>query len=1092
VTNYIDLHNHTTFSSAMTAGDAYGSPTAVVERAVDMGWSAVAVTEHGWLGSAPAIYKLAKQAGIKPILGCELYVTPDFALGQTGKEFLSESFHLTVLALSKEGYQNLITWNTEAMRRPNFYRKPRISVMRMAEIAPWPLHHNVVLSGCLASELNVALQNANGSGIPLGIQYIEGMKMLFPNFYIELQDHYIEKFANERYAAYLDLIERERVQRAVLMKLARITNTPLILTNDSHMQRPQDRKAHIAMKATSWRNRDDAHVGTSDAQIAASYLKDYVYFGNYMRDMEKIADGGKIPQAALASIADIVAESDIQLDTLDNFSYSIPFSGYDDPIAKIRKRSAKRLSDLSRRYGPMAVERFEHELESMGDFAHYLLLMSDFIVAARKQGILTWTRGSAANSLLCYCLKIHDIDSIEYNLLFSRFFNPARKKLPDVDVDIDPERYDDFMSIVHEKMEKLVGEGQVVQISNWGTSANRSAFRTAASALGIPKEEQDEIAKLLPQMTDSEMADEGDVFFELREEYPELYELTNKIFDSVKNVSQHACGWIFGTNERRVEDWIPLYLIASSNTLVTQYDYASVEDFGLTKMDFLRLRSLTVCSRVLRSVGKSPLDFHKIPLDDEATFEMIRAGNVEGVHTLQGKEVGKGIVEMEAQNVHDLILAAALYRPANTRLDKDKLYVARRKGHEQVTYAHPILGKIAGSTFGVPVYQEQAMEIGYAVGMDDAGVDDIYQAIKKAKGAGRGAKKAFKQLKPKFVAAAKASGFKKAVRRAFWEFEFAFHGYSFNKGHASSYGILGYKMAYLKCHYPAEYYAHLLSVFPERMTYLASARAEGFKFLLPDINRSDFGFAIDKLVENGIRVGLAAIDGLGPVCTNEIIKGQPFYDYDDLLARTTRRALNAPRMAKLAALGALETIGVPKQSKNDDQTQFDLLGYTLAKPKALRGLQPKHIGERVSESGWKHRGRQKGLERTSGRSSVSKLFWIPENAPLKKEASPWAQVHTWLFTVIDENGLPFHLMVNEDKPYDAKLLKFLQSKCQGAAFVGEGMVRSPFKAGMPTGFRFFGIGGCYQNDPQIWGVSKRYKRAILELHELKKRARYGS
>jgi len=299
------------------------------------------------------------------------------------------------------------------------------------------------------------------------------------------------------------MVWEEEELRARLIRLARETGTPLVYTNDSHMQRPGDRKAHVAMKASAWRNRDDTHYGVSQEHVVVGYLKDYTYFANYMRDMERTG----IPDDALESVEEIVKEANIVLEPLDSFSYSIPHSGYDDPVKKMRMRSKKRLARMIELHGENARKRFEIEIEAMGDFAHYLLLISDFIVQARAQGILTWTRGSAASSLLCYCLQIHEIDPIKHELIFSRFFNPARKKLPDIDVDIQPSRYEDFMRIVQEHMEPLVGPGQVEQICNYGTAANRSAFRMAATALGIEKEEQDEIAKLLPQMIDSGMVD---------------------------------------------------------------------------------------------------------------------------------------------------------------------------------------------------------------------------------------------------------------------------------------------------------------------------------------------------------------------------------------------------------------------------------------------------------------------------------------------------------------------------------------------------------------------------------------------------------
>ena len=463
----------------MTAGDAIGSPAVIVQRAKELGWEAVSITDHGWLGSAPLLYSEARKAGIKPILGCELYVTTDDLHGVRGKEADGFTFHLTTLALSREGYENLVAWTTEAMRRENYHRKPRIGIFRMAEIAPWPLHHNAVLSGCLASELNRAISQLNGSSnLAALVPYIESMKAVFPNFYIEIWDHTIPKFVDESYPAYLEILAHEKHNRKKLIALAEMTGTPLVITNDSHMPSSSDRRSHIAQKASAWRGRDDVHMGRSLESQMATYLKDYGYFGNYMRDMEKVVDRGKIPADALANVAAIVEEAEIVLDPLDNFRYSIPFSGYDDPIAKIRKRARARLRKLVAKHGDAASDRFELELEAMGDFAHYLLLMSNFIVAARKQGILTWTRGSAANSLLCYCLYIHDIDPMPdaYGLVFSRFFNPARKKLPDIDIDIDPDRYEDFMQIVHEYMDELEGEGQVVQICNYGTFANRSEF----------------------------------------------------------------------------------------------------------------------------------------------------------------------------------------------------------------------------------------------------------------------------------------------------------------------------------------------------------------------------------------------------------------------------------------------------------------------------------------------------------------------------------------------------------------------------------------------------------------------------------------
>jgi DNA polymerase-3 subunit alpha len=802
-----------------------------------------------------------------------------------------------------------------------------------------------------------------------------------------------------------------------------------------------------------------------------------------MRDLEKALDG--IPSEALESVSEIVNEANIILDPLDNFSYSLPFSGSESPIKTIRKRCRTRLEAAIDQHGESARERFEFELRSMGEFAHYLLLLSDFIVHAKNEGILTNTRGSAANSFLCYCLKIHDVDSIQYELTFSRFFNPARKKLPDIDVDIEKDRFEDFMKYVKVTMAKLEGDGEVVQICNYGTQANRAAFRAAASALGVPKEQQDEISKLLPAMIDSGMVDdEADAYEILKESYPELHEYASQIFDQVKSVGQHACGWLFGTRDRPAAKWIPFCLIASSGRLVTQYDLKSLEDFGLVKGDFLRLRTLSVIKQTLRLAGLDTLDLQQIPLDDPDTFKMLREGKTEGVFTLQGKENRRGCIEVEVENVRDVINAVAIYRPALTREKQHLVFNKRRRGEEIVHYPHEIVQKIVGPTHGVPIFQEQAMEIAYAVGMDDEFVDDLYQAIKIAKGVGRGAKAAFEKLKPRF--------YKKALKfmteeeaDGVWDYVKAFQGYGFNKGHATSYGILAVRSAYLRCHHPAEFFTALLNTYPEKAKYIAAARSEGFVFLPPSVNDSGSGFSLDR-ASGKIRVGLARIKGLGPVAIRQILAGQPYASLEDFKSKTTRTALNKNRIETLAKVGAFENMGIKGDA--DDQTEFEVLGFTLKKPKAMVGCKPKLVSARVSGSGWQHNGRDRGVEITEGRASVSKLFWIPQDAKLELKSSAWAQVKTWLLKVVDENGIVFQLMANEDKPADAKALKFLSRRCQGATICVDGAVRQPFLQDGPQGFRYYGITGAGIGKPQIWNVEKEeYAMAFTELQRMKRK-----
>ena len=1075
-----DLHTHSSFSML----DGMGSPEAVVKRAKELGWGAAALTEHGWLGSTPLFYQACKAEGIKPIIGCEIYVVPDVEIKEKGEK----RFHLTVLALSVEGYHNLVKWVTFAMQRENYYYNPRISPELMAEIAPYPLHHNVVLSGCLGSELNQTLLKSNGSGIPLACVYVEAMRSIFPNFYLELADHSKQKFLGLG-ESYDRMIEQEGMIRTVLLELHELTGTPIVVTNDSHFQSIAQRKAHLAMVSSN-RHRGDSHYGISAERKLQEFLPHYAYWMNYMRPMEAIADGlpAKYREVAIENVLEIVEEADIRLDPLDIFNYSIPFSGYENPIAQIRARSKRRLAQLVSRHGEGARDRFEHELAAMGDFAHYLLTMSDFLRYARRQGILTNSRGSAANSIVCYCLEIHDIDSIRWGLVFERFYNPSRKKLPDIDIDIEYDRYDDFMRYVKERMTELEGEGSVVQICNLGTLANRSAFRMVADSLGISKEEQDDITKLLPQMIDSGVVDKDtDVYSALKEQYPEIYDLVSTVFDGIRQVSQHACGWLFGTKDRPIEQWIPLYLIASSGTMVTQYDLKSLDAFGLVKGDFLRLKTLSVVKRTLNLIGQSELDLSQIPLDDDVTFEMLRQGKTEGVFTLQGKENRRGVMEVDAKNVHDVIASVAIYRPALTRPGYDKVYNKRRRGFEDVEYPCEIAEKVLGSTYGIPIFQEQILELGYALGMDHREVEEFLQAIKMAKGVGRGAKEAFSKIRPMYDAHAKKL-LTKDEANALWNLIDKFQGYGFNKGHATSYGILALQSAYLKANFPQHFYTALLDVYPEKLRYIASARAEGFRFSAPSCNQSGRGFSLGDKSTN-IRVGLARIRGLGPVAIEAIVGGQPFASFSDFKERIPARAVSKPRIEALAALGAFSDLGI--RGDADDLLELQLLGFTLGRPKMLKGIKPKHVRPWQSA---KHRflGYTRAADMAEAYCSVAKLFWIPnlsDKEILEKKASTWALTKTTLLKCVDVNGIPFQLMVNEDRPEDVAILEFLAKHFRDSAVCVSGAVRQPFLQEGPMGYRYYGVTGARESDPQVWNYkSEKHRLALIELCHRAQRA----
>jgi DNA polymerase-3 subunit alpha len=1099
--NAVDLHVHSTFSTY----DGMGSPKAVVARAVELGWGAVALTEHGNICSAPSLYQEARKAKIKPIIGCEMYVTPDEDLRDGDKDVLKERRHLTVLALSFEGYQNLVTWVNAAMQRPLYYNGPRISLDRMVEMAPWPLHHNAILSGCMGGELCQCLMHGNGNAEYAASAYINACKSIFPNFYIELQNHSHDKFMERGLTNYEQMVAGQAAVRDSLLQLASTLDVPVIVTNDSHYQKQEQRKAHLAMLARKqWRRGRDAHEGATTDSQASGFYAEYVYWTNYMRSIEKVASS--LPKWAeeqgIESIHEIVAEADIRLDPLDKFSYTIPRSGYSDPVAEVRKRAKARLKMMVIRHGKEAADRFEYELNAMAEFADYLCLVSDVVRMARDSGIYTWTRGSAANSLVCFCLKIHDIDPIHYKLMFERFVNPARTKLPDIDIDFEGHRRDDVARMVTEHMAAIEGEGNVRGICTFNTVNNRAAFRMMAESAGVAQERIDELAKILPQMIDSGLVtDEEEAYELLKDEFPDLYELVENVFDAVAGVSQHACAYVVGTEERPLDQWVPNYRIGSSDTLVTQYNMEAIEDLGFLKLDLLKLDTLSIMHNVARMLGKDIkwLDSIGQPevgiyeLDDK-TLTLLREGRTEGVHSFQGATQRRGCMEVLPETIEDMIAIQALYRPSGTRTGLDKSFVNRRHGREQWEPINEIHGEFVNETYGIAIYQEQIMAMGGRMGMSGEEIDDLYKAIKTAKGAGRGAKELFEGFEATFRKYADKLMPEDEADELWAEWD-KLQGYTFNRGHASSYGILGAaKCAYLAAHHPQEFLTALLDRYPDNPRYLAAVIANGYRFEAPDVNASGGSFAKGS-DDKSIRIGLARIKSVGPGAVSEIVRNQPFASVEDLKERTSGQRVKQPTIEALGAVGALASLGI--QGEEDDLTDFDLMQFIPRKPKVFKGIKPQYRKNRGGS--WEFKGLERGVVVSQGKTFCAKLFWIPPLPPDDKgksrifttKTSATGKVNAHLLTVVDENGIPFDLIVPdiERKESECNLVKLLARKAQDAVICAEGQVAMPFLRGGNPGFKLWGIAGAEDGNPNLWRVDENIAKMVIHLAETKRKVR---
>jgi DNA polymerase III alpha subunit len=755
-----DLHQHSGFS----VYDGLGSPSAIVDRAVELGWDAVGLTDHGWMGGAIPFYKAAKKAGIKPIIGCEMYVVGEDDLVDGDKEVLKERRHLTVLALSREGYENLVKWVTESMIRPAYYNGARISVERMVETAAHGLHHNVVFSGCLNGECCQCLLSGNGTGEMAAEMYLRSMVDAFPNFFVEVMNHEAERFMGQGFGSYEQMVANEAQARDKLLTLAQKLSIPVIVTNDSHYRSVQQRRPHLAMLARKqWRRGKEAHQEVTHNSTSDAFAAEYIYWTLYQRPMEPIA--ASLPawaeKQSIESIRSIVEEADIRLDPLDSKgpSYTMPRSPYVDPVAEVRRRSMRRMKTMMARHGQAAIDRFDYELGAMEKFSHYLLIYSDIVAMARSQGILTWTRGSACASLVCYCLGIHQIDPIHYQLLFERFVNPARAKMPDVDIDIEAHRRDDVARMVREYMAEL---GQdIMAICTHSTLSNRNSFRLMAEAAGVPKERIDELARLLPQMIDSGMVgSEEEAYEQVREELGiDLHEDASAIFDTIGGVSQHACAFVIGTKERPLSSWIPTYLIGSSNALVTQYDMKAIEDLGYYQarlaqarhaLDHALGRSATRArpgvGRVARAVRAGDLRRQRTGhFRAVVQWSHRRRLHLPGRHAASRRD--RGAAEDDRRPHHD---PGAL--PAGYDALGDRQAVCASSFRSGAVGAHQCIHReeMGQDTLGLPFFQEQIMELGFDIGMTGEEVDDLYKAIKLAKGVGRGAQEAFEAFEPTF------------------------------------------------------------------------------------------------------------------------------------------------------------------------------------------------------------------------------------------------------------------------------------------------------------------------------------------------------
>ncbi|MCK9611430.1 MAG: DNA polymerase III subunit alpha [Bacteroidales bacterium] len=884
--NFTHLHVHTQYSIL----DGAAGIEALIERAKELGMRAIAITDHGNMFGVKEFHSVATKKEILPIIGCEMYVAAKSMVDKTGTEDRA-GYHLILLAKNETGYKNLCKLISYAWI-DGFYYKPRID---------WELlkkyHEGLIAStACLAGEIPAYILNNDTASLE---QKISDFKELFgDDFYFELMRHKtsIPKYDN-------DVFVRQEIVNNALINLSRRHQVKLIATNDVHFIKAGDAQAHDRLLCIN------TGKLVSDTNRMEYTKQEYLKSAEEM--MELFAD---IPEA-LENTNEIVEKIEsYKLEhkpILPDFPLPEGYSGTYEYLEHLTYEGARmRYKEIT----DEIKERIEYELSVIKEtkFAGYFLIVNDFISAARNMGV--WVgpgRGSAAGSVVAYCLRITDLDPLEYGLLFERFLNPERFSMPDMDIDFDEDGREKVIQYVIDKY----GESRVAQIITFGTMASKMAIRDVARVENLPLQDADRLAKMVPAKA-KDLKEAINMVHELKSAKNSNNQLISRTMKyaeelegSVRHTGTHACGIIIGKND--LIDHIPLCLQKDSKLRVTQYEGKHVESVGLLKMDFLGLKTLSIIKDAIENIKHSKgieIDVNQIPLDDEETYHLFSKGNTTGIFQFESDGMKKHLRELKPNQFEDLIAMNALYRPGP--MEHIPSYIKRKFGKEKIVYDHPVMELILTPTYGITVYQEQVMNLSREMAGFTRGEADILR-----KAMGKKDKKLMNTLKEKFFTGCNNNGIKDAIAKKVWcEWE-SFAEYAFNKSHSACYAITAYRMAYLKAHYQNEFMAAVLSRNVsniEQITFfIDECKKLNITVLGPDINESQTHFIVNSKGE--IRFGLAAIKGLGNAAVDAIIterKNGYFKNIFDFLNRVTLRTVNKKSIEALAMAGAFDSMGI--------------------------------------------------------------------------------------------------------------------------------------------------------------------------------------
>ena len=905
--DFVHLHIHSEYSLL----DGACRIKQLVQKAKDLGQTAIAVTDHGCMYAAVEFYNEAKKQGIKPIIGCEVYVSPRTRHDKVNKLDTSP-YHLVLLCKDNEGYQNLIKLVSIGYIE-GFYNKPRVDLEVLRQYSKGL----IALSGCLAGEVSRHLNNDDyESAKKAALRYrdIFGKE----NFYIEVQNHNIPD------------------QKRILpyqYKLSRETDIPLVATNDAHYINKDDAKMQKVLLAIQTNTTIDDPNG--------------MFFSTdefYVKSTEEMTELFKSAPLSVSNTVNIANRCNVTFEfgviKLPKFTVD----GVNDNVKYFKDLCTNGMHKL---YGDnpstQVTERLQYELDiitKMG-YIDYFLIVWDFIRYAKESGIPVGPgRGSGAGSIAAYCIGITGIDPIKYNLLFERFLNPERISMPDFDIDF---CYEGRQKVINYVVNKY-GNDRVAQIITFGTMAARGAIRDVGRAMGVAYQTVDTVAKYVPFEPNITIERALQISDELKKLYnsdikiKELLDMAQKVEGMPRHASTHAAGVVIASAP--VSEFVPLQ--KNEESIVTQYTMTVLESLGLLKMDFLGLRNLTVIRDCVNSVRKFKPDFtiETIPLDDKSVYSMLSKGQSQGVFQFESAGMKQVLTRLMPETIEDLIAVISLYRPGP--MDSIPKYIENRHNPIKVTYKTPLLKEILQVTYGCIVYQEQVMQIfrvlaGYSYGRADL----VRRAMSKKKA------EVMEKERKSFIYGEKnvdgtvncigavGNGIPAEIANEIFDEMSSFASYAFNKSHAAAYAYLSYQTAFLKCHYYNEYMAALMTSVLENTSkvieYISECEKNGVKILNPDVNESFEGFTA---TQKGIRFGLLAIKNLGRGVINDIlnerVKNGNFTSLQNFCARLQGKDINKRAMEGLIKCGAFDGFNLNRRqmSENYDRIFTGLVNQT--------------------------------------------------------------------------------------------------------------------------------------------------------------------